>query len=247
MKRAYATILTSEEFYEGIRVLYKSLRIFSTEEFVVFLSENISTETEDKLISQGMKVIRTESPKFDEDMISVRQKADRWNKTLFKLVIFKEFGFDKLIYLDSDLLIRKNIDELFDNNCWSAVLDKDFYPECGRSGINAGVMVIEPSDFTYRKLVALVSEVAVKQNIFGDQDVINLYLSKNDISFTPLDRAYNTCFYSLKRKDKPVVVHFIFESKPWMWSRKTIICKILKYFVLGKYCAIKVLFEYYSI
>lgn len=247
MKRAYATILTTENFIDGIRVMYNSLRRFSTVDFVVFVTKDISDEKKNILRDCGMTVIASDVPEFPDDVISDEQKRDRWNETLFKLVIFKEYGFDKLVYLDSDLLIRGNIDELFNQENWSSVADKTFYPECGREGLNAGVMVIEPSNSLYEDLISVVPVVAKEKKIFGDQDVINKYLEQKGITNRAvLDRTFNTCFYSLKAGEEPRVVHFIFASKPWMWSKSACLLKCIKWILKGCFCRVRILKEYLS-
>lgn len=232
MRYSYATILSSENFLPGVKKLYKGIRKYSDIEFTVFIDDNISESVKEKLQALGMTVIREKEPIFGESVISEKQSKDRWNKTLFKLVIFKEYGFDKLVYLDSDLLIRGNLDDLFEKPEWSAVPDKLFFPECGREGLNAGVITVVPSNRTYDALTNLVKKVAEKHEIFGDQDVLNEYLTDWDTrGELHLGSEYNTCFYSKKSNKNPKVVHFIFESKPWMWSRKQLFLKKIKWFL----------------
>ena len=45
----------------------------------------------------------------------------RFFYTYSKLRIFEEIYFDKIVFLDSYMLICQNIDELFDKPHWSAV------------------------------------------------------------------------------------------------------------------------------
>lgn len=245
MKSAYATILSSENFTEGVKKLYKGIRRYSQREMVVFVNDEITDSTVSELQKLGVTVIKETEPVFDEGTISEKQAKDRWNKTLFKFVVFKEHGFDKLVYLDSDLLIRGNIDELFDKPEWSAVPDKNFYPEHGREGLNAGVMVIRPSMDTYKRLVELTTDTSKNHEIFGDQDVLNILLAKwDDSGELHLDEEYNSCFYSNCSCKEPRVVHFILESKPWMWSKKNILLKKMKWFLTFQNKKIKYLNEY---
>lgn len=235
MRFSYATILSSEEFVTGVKALFKGVRAYSEKDFTVFTDEVISDGICEELEKLGMKVIKEHSPVFPENVISKKQALDRWNKTLFKLVIFKNHGFDKLVYLDSDLLIRGSLDSLFEKPEWSAVSDRDFFPECSRGGLNAGVMVIKPSEETFCKLLSEVEKVASEQEIFGDQDVINSFLKNwEDKKELHLDKIYNACFYSDCISKDSLAVHFIFENKPWMWSKSQILLKSIKWFLVGK-------------
>lgn len=248
MKCAYVTILSSENFKPGVKALFKGIRKFSDKDFVVFTGNQISEKTCAELKKLGMHIIKEEEPGFDEGVIGEKQAKDRWNKTLFKFVIFKDYGYDKLVYLDSDLLIRGSLDELFEKPNWSAVPDKAFYPECSRGGLNAGVMVLEPSKETYEELIKRVEVVSKKQEIFGDQDVINEYLSDwEEKDNLHLSEEYNKCFYSVRGCKEPKVVHFIFEDKPWMWNKAETILKRFKWYIAGKRERNRFLSEYFKL
>lgn len=244
MRTAYCTVLTSEDFAIGVKVLHKSLSTYSSKEFVVFVNSDIGDTTVKNLQNRGMTVIRAEEPDIPEECISSRQAADRWNKTLFKLVCFKPCGYDKLVYIDSDILVRADIDVLFEQNGLAAVNDSDFFPCYGREGINSGVMIIEPTEAMYEEIVARVPMTAENLNVFGDQDVINNYLSTCGTEYSMLSRLYNTCFYSCEDVENPKAVHFILASKPWEWNFAVRIMKMAKWFIKGRKKQIKYLREY---
>lgn len=247
MKEAYCTVLSSEDFTIGVKALHKSLSLYSSKEFVVFVSSDIEGDTVNSLRDKGITIIRADEPDIPQKCISERQAADRWNKTLYKLICFRPNGYDKLVYLDSDILVRADLDDLFELEGFAAVSDSKFYPEFARGGINSGVMVIEPSEELYNNLRAMVPVVAAEMPIFGDQDVINKYLMTNGHSFTSLSVEYNTCFYACKGIEDPKVVHFILKSKPWNWSWLVRTAKIIKWGLKGKKRQIKYLREYMGI
>lgn len=245
MKRAYITILSSYDFLPGVKALYRGIRKHSKEEFCVLVSEEISESVKTELTNLGVTVIEEANSLNKHECLTDGQKTDRWCKTLFKLAVFKSHGYDKLIYLDSDLLIRGPIDDLFDKPSLAAVADRDFFPQYSRGGLNAGVMVIEPSEGIYEGLLEQLPNVATKGVPFGDQDVINSYMSEWDTEFQlHLDISYNTCFYDCERVDNPRVVHFILGEKPWMCSRYKNALKMVKWSLLGKKKQTKYLQEY---
>lgn len=248
MKRAYITILSSEDFAAGVKALYRGIRKFSRESFCVNVNDDISSEIKAELAAMGMEIIEETNPNIDESLFSERQLKDRWNNTLFKLVIFKNQEYDKLIYLDSDLLIRGNLDELFELPAFSAVPDKVFFPEYSRGGLNAGVMVVEPSEVLYDRLIAEVYKVASSQEVFGDQDVINSYYETwNEREELHLDASFNTCFYASETIINPKVIHFILAPKPWMWSKCATLFKVIKWCITGRKKQILYIKEYLNL
>lgn len=249
-RNAYISILTSEAYLLGLKVLYTSLRRFTTREFIVMTDRHISEAVLRELTELGMHVIRKEEIEVDQGILSEKMKKDRWYHTLFKLRVFGLVGYDKLIYLDSDMLIRSNLEELFEKDEMCAVSDAVFFPGYSRGGINAGLFVVKPSKRLEEELIALIPEVAGEMDVFGDQDVINkYYVSWEEEKEKHLDVRYNACFYQLDQyeAEEPAVVHFILAAKPWMWTRLQRILKYIKWFCTGRRRQCRCLTEYMEI
>jgi len=72
--------------------------------------------------------------------------ATVWHDCWTKFHIFNLIQFDKIIFLDADLLILKNLDHLFDKPHMTAALDGEYFGLWeGWPHFNSGCMVIEPS------------------------------------------------------------------------------------------------------
>ena len=140
--------------------------------------------------------------------------------------------FDKLVFLDSDMLIVSNIDFLFDWPDFSACQGGHFInPDWVR--LNSGLMVIEPNEETLKGLliqlaVTLRRYAADGRNV-GDQDVINDFMpdwsSREELHlpeglnmfFKHLTKA-KAAGFSFGAADvarRISVVHFIGAAKPW--------------------------------
>ena len=174
-KSAYILILTTEEYLTGLKITYNSLREFTNMEVVVLINEEITDVVELELTNLGMRTIRVDNIALEPDVLSEKMQRDRWYHTLFKLRVFGMTEYDSLIYLDSDLLICGQLDELFWRESLTAVSDADFFPEYSRGGINAGVFAFRPSKKLEQSLIDMIPKVAAEMEIFGDQDVINTY------------------------------------------------------------------------
>lgn len=160
-REAYATILHSAHMYVcGAIVAAQSIRLAgSTRDLVILVDETISSYHRDGLKDAGWKVRtiqRIRNPKAERDAYN------EWNYSKFRLWQLTEY--DKIIFIDADLLILRNIDFLFS------------MPEITATGNNAtlfnsGVMVIEPSNCTFHMLMDHIDEIESYNG--GDQGYLN--------------------------------------------------------------------------
>ena len=139
---------------------------------------------------------------------------------------------DKVLYLDSDLIVNTSLEKLFsidlENRLLAAVKDTD--------GItfNTGVLLINNEKWRQEKLKERLIEqsvVTIKkvkegnfENFNGDQTILNQVCSSQ---WLELNRIYNlqvghdiVALYNnwqahLAFNDKPVVIHFTTYRKPW--------------------------------
>lgn len=200
------------------------------------LSVSVDDEVQKELEQEGIRCIRLAHAAVDGNVNPEGQGFSHWNFTFDKLQIWGLTQFEKIVFLDSDMLIVNNIDELFEREPFSAVCADSSYPgnEGWAGGLNSGLMVIEPDKETEKQLLLCVKPVveeSQKQNrLVGDQDVVKYFISDfgQRVSLH-LDEGYNifadhlTYYirhlgYSLNNKTgKPIyVVHFIGKAKPWM-------------------------------
>ncbi|CAM0883918.1 unnamed protein product [Alopecurus aequalis] len=160
-REAYATILHSaSEYVCGAIAAAQSIRqAGSTRDFVILVDDTISDHHRKGLESAGWKVRiieRIRNPKAERDAYN------EWNYSKFRL--WQLTDYDKIIFIDADLLILRNIDFLF------------AMPEITATGNNAtlfnsGVMVIEPSNCTFQLLMNHINEITSYNG--GDQGYLN--------------------------------------------------------------------------
>lgn len=236
MKKTFMTLLSTENYLEGVLVLYKSLLNSKTKyPFTVILSERISKKTENILHSKKIQTIRITNEFNFNNYNNINLSGPvHWKYTFEKLNIFSLTDYEKIVFLDSDMLIMENIDELFDKKHMSAV-----GPAGGKypgnenyNGLNSGLLVIEPNKNDFENLIRLIPIVTGKLNNCGDQDVIIEYFIKEWRNSTELhlDDKYNMIFpyidyyinnfgYTLNEKKSKTnikIIHFIGTKKPWM-------------------------------
>ena len=130
-EKAYFTTLSTENYLPGVIALNQALKnVHSKYPLYALLSNEISEEIEEKLNKKGIKTIRREKVDLPQEIIDRnRSRAkNRWNYTFDKLNIFELTDFEKIVFIDSDIYVRQNIDCLFDKPHMSAVIDKHYGP-----------------------------------------------------------------------------------------------------------------------
>jgi alpha-N-acetylglucosamine transferase len=80
----------------------------------------------------------------------------RWRDTYTKLRTW-DIPFQKVVFIDADAVVIKNIDELFEYGEYSAA------PECC-DRFNSGVFVARPSKRTYRDMMSKINQLPSYDN-----------------------------------------------------------------------------------
>lgn len=243
----FLTLLSSDEYLLGVLTLYKSLVSTGTKyPFYVAITSYISQKSIDDLENININIIKLDNNiQLPEEIKNKNYKLgySQWNNTLQKLAIFQLTKFTKIVYLDSDMIILNNIDELFNKKHMSAVVAGALVP--GREEwklLNSGIMVIEPKENLGDNIAKTIDIVIQNKEYFGDQDLIQEYYNEWDKNIElQLNHKYNVfindlefyckkCNYNIKKNnDNSIsVVHFVGEKKPWMLGKK----ELLKYLLV---------------
>lgn len=216
-REAYATILHSAEFYVcGAIAVAQSIRLTgSHRDLVILVDGTITAEHREGLQAAGWKlrqIERIRNPKAERDAYN------EWNYSKFRL--WQLTDYDKIIFIDADLLILRNIDFLFG------------MPEITATGNNAtlfnsGVMVIEPSNCTFQLLMDHISDIESYNG--GDQGYLNeiftwwhrmpkhMNFLKHFWSSDAEEKELKTYLFGA---DPPIlyVLHYL-GNKPWLCFR----------------------------
>lgn len=114
-KRAFITLLSTIDYLPAVLVLNKSLKIAkSTYELVVAVTEDIFEDVAHILMEEGAFVEKVPKLTYTKATINNWEKLSTTiQNTASKIAIFGLTKYEHLIYIDADVLVLKNIDELF--------------------------------------------------------------------------------------------------------------------------------------
>ena len=229
----YMTVLTTATYLPGVRALKRSLKKVKSEHKLVVLVPDdqmftLGQELGKSGITDDFCKIEYAAPIEVTPPDGVSFSAHYWANTLFKLRVASCIRYRKIVLLDSDLYVCKNIDHLFERPHFSAVCaGKSCNPDW--VDLNSGLMVIVPSERFFKQLVESIAPAMVRVHKlgrnFGDQDVFHeAFPEWRNHGELHLPEIYN-CIWDhlpkmcrlrvLKMKDVSVI-HFTGEWKPWM-------------------------------
>ncbi|XP_009791926.1 UDP-glucuronate:xylan alpha-glucuronosyltransferase 2-like [Nicotiana sylvestris] len=160
-REAYATILHSSATYVcgAITLAQSLLRTGTKRDLILLLDKSISGPNRDALVKAGWKL------RFIRRIRNPRAEKDTYNEYNYsKFRLWQLTDYEKIIFIDADIIVLRNIDFLFHFPQMSATGN-------ARSIFNSGVMVIEPSNCTFRMFMQHQREIISYNG--GDQGFLN--------------------------------------------------------------------------
>ena len=217
MKIAFA-FCCDKKFKKGLNLLYKTLVYHNP--FVLKSDFFLISDEIDKY--KNFKVLKSYDHEF-----SINTHMPRFRKTFYKFKSFSLDEYDRVIFIDSDIVclgdISLFVSEHVSEHCFYAARDEGIF--LNSCNINSGVMIINKpllSNKTFLDLISIAKKgfLSEEKDLHGngsDQFVINYYLKEKNINFGLLEMKYNT----LKRiylehkniwesiKDEIRLLHFV--------------------------------------
>ena len=152
--------------------------------------------------------------------------------TFFRYFIADEVQEDRVLYLDSDMIVHSKLDDLFtlDLQGYAIAAVQDFNHEGWLTTFNSGVMLIDAKKWREKNSTQSLLELTAQhhEHVYGDQGVLNMYFGDQ---WLHLDKEYNFMvgldqFLHLSGNKEwyqsdyygnyePKIIHYTSESKPW--------------------------------
>ncbi|KAL8036448.1 hypothetical protein ABFX02_12G159800 [Erythranthe guttata] len=160
-KEAYVTVLHSSEAYVcgAISLAQSIIQSNSTKDLVLLADSHISPKSIEGLRLAGWKIKKIQRIRSPH---SKKNSYNEWNYS--KLRIWQLREYSKVMFIDSDLVVIKNLDEFFIYPQISAVRNDG-------SLFNSGLMLVEPSECTFKALMK--KRLVVESYNGGDQGFLN--------------------------------------------------------------------------
>ncbi|XP_077249846.1 plant glycogenin-like starch initiation protein 3 isoform X2 [Tasmannia lanceolata] len=216
-REAYATVLHSSDTYVcgAITLAQSIIKTGTKRDLIILIDKSISKTKRQALSNAGWKIReikRIRNPRAEKN------SYNEYNYS--KLRLWQLTDYDKVIFVDSDIIVLRNLDLLF------------YFPQMSATGndgviFNSGIMVIEPSNCTFRILMERTKEVISYNG--GDQGFLNevfvwwhrlprrVNFLKNFWSNTSVEAAMKNQLFGAD-PPKLYAIHFL-GLKPWLCYR----------------------------
>jgi glycogenin glucosyltransferase len=212
--------MLDDNFIRGFRVFWKSFirhNKWFNYDFIV-IDSGLSETVKKELHNTYKKIIIRDVIKDNYKKINLKKTKESLRKTFWKLEVFRQTDYDRLIFLDMDILIMSDISELFKFDdgiiagCKCFFVGKDMLTD----DINTGVFVLNKPAI-HRQIYKDLLTIAIPGSNSPDQNIINFYF-KNQIKY--FNKSYNIekrVLHTRKHKhllDNIKILHFV-ATKPW--------------------------------
>ncbi len=218
-RHAYVTMASSEDYLRGAAVLAKSIQNSGSPHPVVIL-----TAMPEAKVRQFVPLQNVVIQNVDEIALPAGAKPiePRFRPTLTKLKAWTLTQFKTVAWIDSDVLVLRNIDDIFAAKELSGVRDI----HCSRSGgiddaevfnFNGGLFVLTPSNKTYEALLSDLTSAPIPFQ-FPDQELLRYHFKQWSLLSEQYCFATEVCSCQPSMWDAHAVraVHFTNSArKPW--------------------------------
>ncbi|KAF9892033.1 glycogenin [Aspergillus nanangensis] len=112
-EKVWGSLITNLNYLPGLLTLFHSLQTTQTKySFVAFYTESFPSEGLAALQARGIQTHCV--PAVQPGQTRAYDHDPRFQETWTKLVVFSLIQYERIVLLDGDMLVRKNMDELMD-------------------------------------------------------------------------------------------------------------------------------------
>ncbi|MBC2604860.1 glycosyltransferase [Pelagicoccus albus] len=223
-------VLTDSLYLPGTLKLLESWRHHNQPLPVVALSKDPETLADSRLRAITEKQVLLETDSYRDIQPYKKRRSRRHAETFYKFEAFRDFGYRRNLFLDSDILCLGPVPELLgENDCpLMAAPDTGFRKTRGYKGhlaeVNTGVLSIH-RDLLGERTISQLKEIAQNEPgrggyNSGDQGIVNKWIHRNGMAVSLLTPEYNLIkkdYSDLSGLETCRLLHFC-DRKPWIKS-----------------------------
>lgn len=243
----YVTLVMNKNHYvKGALAMAHSLKLTGTKFPIICMITSDIIMYRDILLNVFDYVITVPYIKFYTDKLATNKQNNiykEWKDISFTKWNCLKLPYDKVCFLDADLIIKENIDHLFDlqapagcfGNNWSSQVKyyddikhgEPIKEDVLNSGlfdgyvVNGHCVILEPSDNIFKQFMLFMNSGLYKKHkkclSMTDEVALVKFLSSKKKQWTQIGRSYNCIPW--KTNTKIHIYHFFNKEKAWQMNR----------------------------
>jgi len=227
-KTAYVAFLCNEGMLLPTLVLVRSVKATGTKaDVVVMVTDGVPPAARDQLIKEGASIVDAPETPYPFKVTAGRKKMFKHCRYA-KIHLWGLVSYGRVIYLDADTMLVRNIDDLFTMPLpMGPILDEHSEYSGLVKGLlavhdqfadifNSGVMVLQPSHRAIEGMLKVY--MTTKSYNIGDQGFLNVFWKQN-VNYLAGEYNYLTWLASTTWGKtiyaQRAVMHYTAEVKPW--------------------------------
>lgn len=202
-------------------------------DIIVYISDDVNDYDINDLKKIYNKIIIKHAPIYNVTEYCKNYISDYLTFALSKFELFGEDSYDKIIFLDSDMVVIKNIQDI-------VKIDKDFivsldtetpdlsflYKKRNKEYINSGFFIVgkkylnqktknELLNYSYKHDMTQYSDFNPNCGYYADQDILSCYFGQNAYICS---NRFNYRFFCVNTSNinDIKIIHFMGDNKPWV-------------------------------
>ncbi|KAH3757486.1 hypothetical protein Pelo_10712 [Pelomyxa schiedti] len=206
---AYAFLAVNDSPLLGILTSSQALITYgSTKQRVVLCTPAVSVFFRDVMRMMNNTIIDIPPPPTHPNY---QPGIAAWKLLLSKLEVYKLYTmFDKIVYLDADMVLNTNIDDLFETEQQFISMTDNYSCHIKPGKINSGLVAITMNSSWYSGMMEMLNHTVIKD---GDQELVQKYMDSQFGNLTLLPETYAAfvwrCVCHIKYNFSEVkVIHF---------------------------------------
>lgn len=181
MNCAYCTLVSNDEYAWGAACLSISKSIINTKyPLVIMVSEIVSEENKKLLSNYGIvKIIPNHIFEYGDN--------DFYKCTKQKLEVFNLTEYDRVCFLDADMLMLESLDYELENNAFMFDIRERYAKDLNRFAVCGEVFIVTPDSSTFDMLI----DIADKNKLNNDEECL-AYIYKEEF-LSPIMNGQLSC------------------------------------------------------
>ena len=218
-RTAFAVICTAEYWHYTYVLAHRIRRITSIQHDLLILTPDASLPDQASTLFGPIGLESRVIPVTLTLPESVNPLEKAFEISWIKLHLFSLTQYDQILYLDSDVVLLKDISPLFSHvkSFASVSLGCHLRPDLG--DINGGILLIRPNITQYQDLLALSTTHAQSGWTYSEQELLAEYfLWMHPEQFTSLGEQFMLPYHAL---DRDQLLYTNFYGRHWLFTHRT--------------------------